>query len=188
MKEHCTEKLTSITLLSNMKLRFIKYILLAFMVSTVLSACKAKVSLSGATIPPEAKTISVAFFTNNASLAPPTLPQVFTEKLRDVVSQQTSLALIKQKGDLEFEGFIADYNVSPVAIQASDRAGSNRLTITVNVKYTNKFDATKNFEQNFTRFADYASNLSLSSKEAELIQEINRQLTEDIFNKAFNNW
>ncbi len=152
------------------------------------TGCRAKVSLSGATIPPEAKTISVAFFTNNASLAPPTLPQVFTEKLRDVVSQQTSLALVKQKGDLEFEGFIADYNVAPVAIQASDRAGSNRLTITVNVKYTNKFDQTKNFEQNFTRFADYASDLSLSAKEPELMQEINRQLTEDIFNKAFNNW
>jgi hypothetical protein len=167
-------------------MRFFKGVVIVMLL--FLTGCKAKVSLSGATIPPEAKTISVAFFTNNASLAPPTLPQIFTEKLRDVVSQQTSLALVKQRGDLEFEGFIADYNVAPVAIQASDRAGSNRLTITVNVKYTNKFDQAKNFEQNFTRFADYPSDQSLSSKEAELIQEINRQLTEDIFNKAFNNW
>lgn len=153
-----------------------------------VTSCKTRISLSGASIPAEAKTTSVAFFTNNASLAPPSLPQVFTEKLRDMISQQTSLALVKQNGDLHFEGYIADYNVAPVAIQASDKAGSNRLTIAVNVKYVNKFDETKNFEQVFSRFADYSSSESLSSKEAELIQEINRQLTEDIFNKAFNNW
>lgn len=161
---------------------------LLFSVCIILFSCKPHVSLSGATIPVEAKTISVAFFTNNASLAPPSLAQNFTEKLRDMVSQQTSLALIKLNGDLSFEGYISDYNVAPVAIQSSDKAGSNRLTIAVNVKYFNKFDATKNFEQVFSRFADYSSTESLSSKEAGLIQEINRQLTEDIFNKAFNNW
>ncbi len=154
----------------------------------LLVSCKARVSLSGASIPQEAKTISVAFFTNNASLAPPSLAQVFTENLRDVVSQQTSLALVKQNGDLAFEGYISDYNVAPVAIQANDRAGSNRLTIAVYVKYFNKFDETKNFEQTFSRFADYASTENLSNKESELIKEINRQLAEDIFNKAFNNW
>ena len=153
-----------------------------------LFSCKTRVSLSGASIPAEAKTISVAYFTNNASLAPPTISQVFTEKMRDVVSQQTSLALVKQNGDLQFEGFISDYNVAPVAIQSNDKAGSNRLTISVNVKYFNKFDETKNFEQSFSRFADYGSTESLSAKESDLIKEINRQLTEDIFNKAFNNW
>lgn len=154
----------------------------------ILSSCKTRVSLSGASIPPEAKTVSVAFFTNNSSLAPPSLSQIFTEKLRDVVSQQTNLALMKQNGDLSFEGSIVDYNVAPVSIQASDKAGSNRLTIVVSVKYFNKFDETKNFDQTFSRFADYPSDASLSSKESELMQEINRQLTEDIFNKAFNNW
>jgi len=154
----------------------------------ILTACKARVSLSGATIPPEAKSISVAFFSNNASLAPPTLPQVFTENLRDMVASQSGLALVKQNGDLSFEGAVVDYNIAPVAIQANDRAGNNRLTIAVSVKYFNKFDETKNFEQTFSRFADYPSNENLSARESELIKEINRQLNEDIFNKAFNNW
>lgn len=161
---------------------------LIILVSLFVVSCKTRMSLSGATIPAEAKTISVAYFTSNASLAPPSLSQVFTEKMRDVVSQQTSLALVKQNGDLSFEGFISDYNVAPVAIQSSDKAGSNRLTISVSVKYFNKFDETKNFEQSFSRFADYSSSENLSSKESDLIKEINRQLTEDIFNKAFNNW
>ena len=116
------------------------------------------------------------------------MSQLFTEKLRDVVSSQTNLALMKQNGDLQFEGSVTDYNVAPVSIQSSDQAALNRLTVTVNVKYTNKFDATKNFEQSFTRFADFRASSALSSVEAELLTEINRQLTEDIFNKAFNNW
>ncbi len=147
-----------------------------------------KYSLNGATIPPEAKTISVAFFANNTTLGSPSISQKFTEKLRDMVSTQTSLALMKQNGDLQFEGAITDYNIAPVAIQSSDQAALNRLTMTVNVKYSNKFDATKNFEQAFTRFADYKTSSSLTAEEDRLLLEINRQLTEDIFNKAFNNW
>lgn len=153
-----------------------------------LSSCKAKYSLSGASIPPEAKTVSVAFFTNNTTLGAPSLSQRFTEKLRDVVSQQTRLALISKSADLQFEGYISDYNISPVAIQSTDQAGLNRLTISVNVKYTNKFEASKCFEQIFTRFADYKSSESISAREPDLVQEIYRQLTEDVFNKAFNNW
>jgi Lipopolysaccharide-assembly len=153
-----------------------------------LLGCKAKYSLSGATIPIEAKTVSVAFFANNTTLGSPSISQNFTEKLRDVVSGQTNLALMKNNGDLQFEGNITDYNIAPVAIQSTDQAAYNRLTITVSVKYFNKFDATKNFEQLFSRFADYKANEPLSSKESELLVEINRQLTEDIFNRAFNNW
>lgn len=153
-----------------------------------LLGCKANVSLSGASIPIEAKTISVGFFANNTSLGPPSLSQRFTERMRDMVSQQTQLALMPKDGDLQFEGYIADYAVSPVAIQSTDQASLNRLTISVKVVYFNKFDPAKNFDQTFTRYADFPSSQSLSAREAELVQEIYRQLTEDIFNRAFNNW
>ena len=164
------------------------HIFLVVCLAIGLTSCKIKYSLDGASIPIEAKTISVTFFANNTTLGSPSISQKFTEKLRDMVSTQTRLALMKQNGDLQFEGAITDYNISPVAIQSTDQAALNRLTITVNVKYTNKFDATKNFDQAFTRFADYKTSSSLSSEEDKLLIEINRQLTEDIFNKAFNNW
>lgn len=155
----------------------------------VTQSCKIKYSLNGASIPIEAKTVSVTFFANNTTLGSPSLSQKFTEKLRDVVSTQTNLALMKQNGDLQFEGTITDYNVAPVAIQSTaDQAALNRLTVTVNVKFTNKFEVAKNFEQSFTRFADYPTSSSLSAQESELLVSINKQLTEDIFNKAFNNW
>lgn len=159
-----------------------------FLILAFVNACKPRISLSGATIPAEAKTISVGFFTNNTSLGAPSLSQRFTEKLRDVVSQQTNLGLVKQNGDLTFEGYIADYNVSPVAVQSTDQASTNRLTISVQVKYSNKFEAVKNFDQTFTRFADFPTSKNISEEEATLVSEIYRQLTEDIFNRAFNNW
>ena len=154
----------------------------------IVFGCKVKYSLKGTTIPEEAKTISVGFFTNNTTLGAPSLSQRFTEKLRDMVSSQTRLALVSNNGDLQFEGYLSDYNVAPVAIQSTDLAGLNRLTISVNVKYSNKFGAGKNFEQVFTRFADFKATESINAKEAELVQEIFRQITEDVFNRAFNNW
>jgi len=160
------------------------FILAAFF----LAGCKVKYSLNGASIPAEAKTVSVGFFTNNTTLGAPSLSQRFTEKMRDVVSSQTQLGLVSQNGDLQFEGYIADYNIAPVAVQSNDQAGLNRLTIAVNVKYINKFEESKSFEQTFIRFVDYKSSENITSKEPELVTEIYRQLTEDVFNRAFNNW
>lgn len=150
--------------------------------------CKPRISLSGATIPQEANTVSIAYFANNTTLGPPSLSQRFTERLRDMVSQQTRLALVSKNGDLQFEGFLTEYNVAPVAIQSNDQAGMNRLTISVQVKFTNPYDLTKSFDQAFTRFADFKSSESIAAREADLTAEIFRQLTEDIFNRAFNNW
>ncbi len=169
-------------------LKKICYIIIIFIFATVLYGCKVKYSLNGATIPIEAKTVSVSFFENKTTLGTPSISQKFTEKLRDVVSTQTNLSLMKQNADLRFEGAITDYNVAPVSIQSNDLAANNRLTITVNVKYVNKFDEAKSFEQSFSRFADFKASTSISSQEDALLVEINRQLTEDIFNRAFNNW
>jgi hypothetical protein len=156
--------------------------------SFVFSMCKVKMSLSGASIPPEAKTVSVEYFGNHSSIAGPHVPQKFTEKLRDVLQSQTNLSLVPKNGDLQFSGYIADYVISPVAIQSTDKAAQNRLTITVFVKYVNPHDPLKSFEQNFTRFMDYDGSKNISEVESVLLNEIFRQLTEDIFNRAFNNW
>lgn len=168
-----------------MKNLILKIVSLVLVLST---GCKAKYGFKGITIPQEAKSISVAFFQNNSAMAGPTVSQKFTEKLRDVCSSQTNLALVKNNGDLHFEGYINDYSVVPVAIQSNDQAALNRLSLSVMVKYANKADPGKNFEQLFSRFYDFSSSQNLSSIEQTALDEINRQLTEDIFNRAFNNW
>lgn len=168
----------------NWKLR----IVLCSLVLLAFQSCKMSYSFSGAAIPPEAKTVSVQYFQNNASLAPPTLSQKFTEALKDKMSSQTRLALVSRGGDLAFEGSIIGYATAPVAIQSSDQAAMNRLTITVSVKYDCAFDEKKNFTQTFSRFYDYSSSQSLSAVEEELIQNVNDQLVQDIFNRALNDW
>lgn len=145
-------------------------------------------SFSGASIPPEAKTVSVQYFPNQAALINPTLSNDFTTALRDAMMNQTSLDMVDSGGDLAFEGEITDYRTTPVAITAGQTAALNRLTITVNVRFVNVFDETKNFETKFTHYEDYPSEQDLNSVQESLTGTIIEALVEDVFNKALVNW
>ena len=145
-------------------------------------------SFTGASIPPQAKTISVQYFPNNSPTVVPMLSQLFTESLKEKFSNQTSLDLIPKNGDLQFEGEITNYQVTPVAIQGNDQAALNRLTITVNVRFQNKYAEAQNFETSFSRFVEFPSSQSLDAVQQSLIEEINTALCEDIFNKSVANW
>lgn len=153
----------------------------------LLAACKVY-SLSGASIPPEAKTLGVGYFRNRAPSVQPTLSSVFTDRLKEYLVSQSNLSLVDGFADLQFSGEITGYAINPVSIQSNDQAAMNRLTITVQVRYVNRFDAKTNFSQNFSRYRDYDSRLSLASVEASLIEEIVDELVDDIYQRAFVNW
>ena len=158
------------------------YYLLAF------SSCKVHYSFSGASVSPDVKTVSIQTFKNNATLAPPTLSQLLTEAVKDIFTSQTNLGIVSSSGDLNFEGEIINYITAPVAIQSNDQAALNRLSITVSVKFSNAKDEKQNFETTFSRYADYSSTQNLSAVQESRIEEINKQLVQDIFNKAMINW
>jgi outer membrane lipopolysaccharide assembly protein LptE/RlpB len=166
-----------------------KYSLL-FTVCCLLAftSCKVNYSFSGASVSPDIKTVSIQTFRNNASLAKPTLNQSLTESLKDIFTSQTSLGIVSRDGDLNFEGEITNYVTAPVAIQSNDQAARTRLTITVNVRFTNAKDEKQKFETTFSRYADFPSTQTLATVEDELIRQINEQLVQDIFNKAMINW
>ncbi len=145
-------------------------------------------SFTGANIPPEAHTFSVEQFQNNALLVEPLLSNMITSALRDRFMNQTSLNGVNKDGDLAFEGEITDYNTSPVAIQSDQTAALNRLSITVNVRFMNKFDDTKNFETSFTQYMDYPSTQDLNTVKDGLMTEITEMLIDNIFNRAVVNW
>jgi Lipopolysaccharide-assembly len=167
-------------------MKHLRYILV-FILALQATGCGVY-SFTGASIAPEVKTVSVAFFPNRASLVQPSLSQTFTEKLRDKFVSQTNLTLLERGGDLTFDGSITDYNTQPIAIQGNEQAALNRLTISVKVKFENLKDPKQNFESSFTRYADYDSRQELSSVEQDLINEICNQLVDDIFNRAVINW
>jgi hypothetical protein len=161
------------------------YILIFVVLAGV--SCKPTISFTGGSTG-AAKSVSIKTFTNNATIVQPTLAQAFTEAMKDLFVSQTRLSLLPADGDLQFEGYISAYNVAPVAVTGNQTAALNRLTITVQVKFENKLDDTKNFEQSFSRFADWQSSVPLNAVESDLIKDINSQLVQDIFNKAVINW
>jgi len=154
------------------------------------ASCGVKVgySFTGASIPVEAKTISIATFQNRASLVQPGLNQRVTDALIDLCRAQTNLGIVSSGGDLSFEGDITDYKTQPLTVGGDEQAAMNRFSISLRVKYVNSFNADNSYEQTFTRYQDYDSSLDLSAVEATLVEEIVKMLIEDVFNRAFVNW
>nr|WP_207422022.1 LptE family protein [Pedobacter sp. SYSU D00873] len=163
-----------------------KLLLVIAPLTLILSGCWIY-SFSGASIPLNMKTVNVVFFENNAPIVVPNLSTLFTEALKTRIRNQSNLTVVRNDADGTFEGRITDYNIKPVAITGNDRSEATRLTITVSVKYTNKLVVEQSFEQSFSRFKDFQGS-NLAPVEQALIADINRQLTEDIFNRAFANW
>ncbi|PKP03525.1 MAG: hypothetical protein CVU14_01835 [Bacteroidetes bacterium HGW-Bacteroidetes-9] len=166
--------------------RFLPLNLLLIILSSSIGSCS--LTFTGASIPAEAKTISVSLFPNKAELVQPTLSQSFTEALRDKFSSQTSLSLVPRNGDLHLEGEITGYSTEPVAITGAQQAALIRLKITVSVRFVNKYSPKDDFETTFSRYEDYSSSQNLGSVELDLISRINEALVDDIFNKAVVNW
>ena len=155
---------------------------------TLINGCKISYSFTGASISPEVQTISIQYFQNRAPLVQPGLSQYLTDELIDKCKAQTNLKFVTGIGDVNFEGEISDYNTRPLTVAADARASMNRFTITVKVKFTNAIEPELDFEQTFSRYEDYDSNLDLSQVESDLSQSIMEMIIEDIFNQAFVNW
>ena len=138
----------------------------------------------------EAKTVSIEYIVNRAALVSPTLSQTLTENLKTKFVNETRSSLIDGEGDLNISGSITGFAIAPVAVSGGNQAQAtqNRLTITVNIIFTNKLDDTKNFEQTFSNFKDFDANLNFSSVESTLIAGVTEFLVQEIFNRAVINW
>ncbi len=137
----------------------------------------------------DAKTFQVNFFQNNAELIEPGIDRTFTLKLQDLIQNQTNLNLVKNGGDLTYEGEIVDYRISPMTATADQQASQNRLKIRVNVRFTNKNKETDNFEKTFEFYDDYPANQQLvGSQLSKSLDIIFERITQDIFNESLAKW
>jgi hypothetical protein len=152
-----------------------------------LSACGVYTQ-SGASIHPDAKTFSVSYITNTASIVAPTLSQTLTERIKTKFINETPLKLTTAEGDLHFSGKITSYVTAPIAIQGNQTNALSRLTVTVEITCDNRLEEDKSFSQTFSNFTDFDSKQNFSAIEGDLISKICDGLVQDVFNKAFINW
>lgn len=175
----------------------IKQFSIVILLMIILAGCGVY-SFTGANISPEIKTISIQTFYDEVGMGPPNLSQLFTETIRDYYQQNTSLTIIPNEGDLQLEGSIVGYRLTPMAPRASgsqnfadaDIAALQRLTITLKVTYLNTQDDSYDFEsQNFSFYQDYdPEKEDFNSIEAALVEEIYDAIILDIFNASVANW
>lgn len=145
--------------------------------------------MTGGSLNPDIKTFSVDYFPNKALLVVPYLSTLFTEKLQTYMRTKTSLKEVTDNnGDIRFEGQIVGYNQRPIDIQRDEVATNNRLTIEIQVKYTNTKDDKFDFNTRFSNYKDYGIDEDFNSIEESLINEILDKIIDDIYNKAIVNW
>lgn len=137
----------------------------------------------------DAKTYQVNYFQNNSELVQPGIERIFTNKLQDLIQNQTNLALTNSGGDLVYEGEIVDYRTTPMTATANETASQNRLTIRVNVRFTNKNKEADDFEKAFSFYYDYTGNELLTGAAlTAALDEIFDRITQDVFNESLAKW
>ncbi len=145
-------------------------------------------SLSDASISPDAKTFSVEYFPNSATMVTPILSPTFTDMLQTKFLNQTKLTQATEDGDLAMSGEITNYESRGTAVTADEYASKNRLTVTVRVRFRNRIEPHTNFEKTFSAYEDYDNTRMLQDVEGELIPVIVEKLVDDIFSAAVSNW
>jgi hypothetical protein len=164
----------------------IKYILL-LLIAYSINGCGVY-NFTGAK-PIDAKTFQVNYFQNTAELVEPGIERTFTLRLQDLIQNQTNLNLTNSNGDLMYEGEIVEYRISPMTATADQKAAQNRLTIRVNVRFTNKNKEADNFEKSFSFFYDYSGqNQLVGSQLTDALDVIFERITQDIFNESLAKW
>lgn len=168
------------------KMKYIKLILIAIVLLSINSCNVYNFTGTGKI---DAKTFQVNFFQNNAQLIEPGIDRTFTLTLQELIQNQTNLNLAKSDADLTYEGEIVDYRVSPMTATADQQASQNRLTIRVNVRFTNKNKEADNFEKTFDFFYDYPAAQQLNGSTLNsAIKVIYERITQDVFNASLAKW
>ena len=155
----------------------------------IATACSISYKFNGASIDyTKVKTITISDFTNQASYVNPTLAPDFTESLKDIYIRQTRLEQVTSNGDLALEGEVTGYDFTPMAVKEDALASQTRLTITVRVRYMNNTNPDDDFEQSFSAYREFDSNLMVQQVESSLCAEIIEEIVDQVYNATVAKW
>lgn len=153
-----------------------------------LTACKVNYSLRNAVIPAEVKTVKIGFIENRARYINPQLSPKLTDKLLVKITNQTKLTRTNSDdAHYVINGTITNYDGSQTVGVSAQQASTNRLTVTVHIILKKNLE-NKIEEFDVSRSFDFSANLTLQQAEGQLLDEVVRNITDEIFNHIFSNW
>ena len=154
-----------------------------------VSSCSISYKFNGASINyDKIKSITIENFSNRSALVwGPMTPKLNTA-IKDIYAQQTRLKLVNRGGDLQLGGEITGYEQSTKSIAADGYTSMNSLKLTVNVRFTNNTNHTEDFEQQFSATRDFDSKKQLTSVQEELVDQMIKEIVDQIFNTTVANW
>ena len=164
-------------------------ILNALLLSMILASCSVKYSFNGASINyDETKTIQIADFPIRSSYVWGPMKAIFNNELRDVYANHTKLQQVKRNGDLVLEGEIVQYQQRNKSVSSEGYSAQTELSMTVNVRFTNNVRHEQDFEKQFTATSTYETTQSLNAVQEQLVTEMVKEITDQIFNATVANW
>ena len=166
-----------------------KRIYLLFLPLLLLPSCAISYKFNGANIDySKTRTISIADFPNNAAMVNPSLSNDLSEGIRDLFQRQTRLQVLRRGGDLEIEGEIIGYDIASMAISADSYASETKLTIRIQVRFTNNVNPEESFEKTYSAYQTFDSSRLLSDVQDELCATMVTELSENIYNDTVAKW
>lgn len=162
---------------------------LTVVVALAMVSCSVSYKFNGASIDyTKTKTIQIADFPIRSSYVWGPMGPMFNNQLKDMFASHTKLSQVKRNGDLKIEGEITQYSQRNKSVAADGRSAQTELSITVNVRFTNNANHSEDFERQFTANKSYETTQSLASVQEELVTQMVKDLTEQIFNATVANW
>lgn len=157
--------------------------------SVVFTACKVSYKFNGASIDyNKMHTIQIADFPIRSAYVWGPMAPMFNNALKDVYANHTKLQQVKRGGDLKVEGEITNYQQRNKSVTSEGHSAQTELSITVNVRFTNTSNHKEDFERQFTATSSYETTKSLQSVQQQLVEEMIKDLTDQIFNATVANW
>ena len=164
-------------------------ILLLFALTLSLQSCSVSYKFNGASIDyTKTKTIQIADFPIRSSYVWGPMANIFNNQLKDQYANHTKLILVKRNGDLKIDGEITRYDQRNKSVSSEGYSAQTELTMTVNVRFTNNANHSEDFEKQFSASASYPTTQSLNSVQEELVTQMVKEITDQIFNATVANW
>lgn len=162
---------------------------LIVLATLLISACTISYRFNGASIDyTTTKTIQIDNFPIRSAYVWGPMQSIFQNRLTDIFANQTKLRQVKKNGDLQLAGEIVAFDQYNKGISSDGYSSLVQLKMTVNVRFVNNKKHTEDFERQFTATSEYDASQQLTTVQEELVTQMVKDITDQIFNATVANW